>query len=142
MRSRYQNRQSLKTLWRQFFQYGLWKIRVLQKHPRQMSARQFVPPLFVLAVVVTALAAPWLRSARWLLLAASRRLCGGAGRGRRHGRTRGMAGGSSPRVLAAFATMHLSWGSGFLVGAVRFARPLVCARAAAAAVAGRARRRR
>jgi len=60
----------LKTLWRQFFQYGMWKIRVLQKHPRQMSPRQFVPPLFVLVVISTVLAVPWLRPARWLLLAA------------------------------------------------------------------------
>jgi len=120
MRSRYQNRQSLKTLWRQFFQYGMWKIRVLQKHPRQMSPRQFVPPFFVLAVISTALAAPWLRFARWLLLAAlgayaAALLAAACTVARQHG-WRHFA-----RVLAAFATMHLSWGSGFLVGAVRFA---------------------
>ena len=31
-------------LWRQYFQYGFWKVRVLQKHPLQMSPRQFAPP--------------------------------------------------------------------------------------------------
>src|SRR5207248_3200783 len=70
MRSHYQNRQSLKTLWLQFFQYGVWKMRVLQKHPRQMSPRQFVPPLFVLSVILSALLAPWLRPFGWLLAAA------------------------------------------------------------------------
>lgn len=120
MRSRYQNRQSLRTLWRQFFQYGLWKIRVLQKHPRQMSPRQFVPPLFVLSVIIPALAAPWLRPARWLMVAAlgayATALLGAAATvARQHGWRH------FPRVLAAFAAMHLSWGSGFLVGAARFA---------------------
>lgn len=120
MRSHYQNRQGIKTLWRQFFQYGMWKIRVLQKHPRQMSPRQFVPPAFVLSVLLTALAAPWLPVARWLLAAAlgayALALTAAASlvcreRGWRH----------FGRVLAAFATMHVSWGSGFLVGALRFA---------------------
>jgi succinoglycan biosynthesis protein ExoA len=119
MRSSYQNRQSLKTLWRQFFQYGEWKIRVLQKHPRQMSPRQFVPPMFVL-VVVTALLAPWLRAAGWLLVAAvgayaTALIAAGCTVARQHGWRH------FPLVVAAFAIMHLSWGSGFLVGAARFA---------------------
>jgi succinoglycan biosynthesis protein ExoA len=55
MRSLYQNRESWMALIRQFFQYGVWKVRVLQKHPRQMSVRHFVPPAFQ-AFVVLALA--------------------------------------------------------------------------------------
>ena len=55
MRSLYQNRESWTALIRQFFQYGVWKVRVLQKHPRQMSVRHFVPPAFQ-AFVVLALA--------------------------------------------------------------------------------------
>ncbi|HPO57840.1 MAG TPA: glycosyltransferase family 2 protein [Anaerolineaceae bacterium] len=47
IRSRYYSRSSLKKLWRQYFQYGFWKVRVLQKHPRQLRLRQFVPPVFV-----------------------------------------------------------------------------------------------
>jgi glycosyltransferase involved in cell wall biosynthesis len=120
MRSRYQNRQSLKTLARQFFQYGLWKIRVLQKHPRQMSLRQFVPPLFVLSLVVSGLLVPWLRPARWLWVAiiagyASALAAVSAGVARRH-RWRDLL-----LLVVAFATMHVSWGSGFLFGLLRFA---------------------
>lgn len=55
VRSTYFSRSSLKGLWRQYFQYGYWKIRVLQKHPRQMSLRQFIPPALVLALFVSAL---------------------------------------------------------------------------------------
>ena len=55
VRSTYFSRSSLKGLWRQYFQYGYWKVRVLQKHPRQMSLRQFIPPVFVLALFVSVL---------------------------------------------------------------------------------------
>jgi succinoglycan biosynthesis protein ExoA len=54
IKSEYTVRSTPRALWRQYFQYGFWKIRVLQKHPRQMSARQFVPPLFVFALVFSA----------------------------------------------------------------------------------------
>ena len=50
IRSRYFNRTSLRMLFRQYRQYGMWKVRVLQKHPRQMSTRQLVPPVFVTVV--------------------------------------------------------------------------------------------
>ncbi len=119
MRSHYQNRQSLRTLARQFFQYGVWKIRVLQKHPRQMSARQFVPPLFVLALLVSALLAAWSRWAAVAFVAiggvyAVALTAAALVTVRRHG------GRHVPLVALAFATMHLSWGAGFLVGLLRF----------------------
>ena len=47
IKSRYYCRGSFNSLWRQYYKYGYWKVRVLQKHPRQMSLRQFVPPAFV-----------------------------------------------------------------------------------------------
>jgi succinoglycan biosynthesis protein ExoA len=55
VRSTYFSRSSLKGLWRQYFQYGYWKVRVLQKHPLQMSPRQFIPPVFVLGLFGSAL---------------------------------------------------------------------------------------
>ena len=121
MQSQYQNRQSFRTLARQFFQYGVWKIRVLQKHPRQMSVRQFVPPLFVATVLGSAIMALWLPAARWLFAAILAAYvlavaAASASVARRHG-WRDVA-----AVAAAFATMHCSWGSGFLVGGLRFAR--------------------
>ena len=36
IRSRYFSRASLRTVFRQYRQYGTWKVRVLQKHPRRM----------------------------------------------------------------------------------------------------------
>lgn len=48
--SRYYSRSSLLSLWYQYYQYGYWKVRVMQKHPRQMRARQFVPLIFVIVL--------------------------------------------------------------------------------------------
>ena len=50
VRSDYYSRSTYRSLGSQFFQYGFWKVRVMQKHPLQMSARQFVPIVFVLAL--------------------------------------------------------------------------------------------
>ncbi len=47
IKSYYKTRSTFKSLWYQYFQYGLYKVRVLQKHPHQMSLRQFIPPAFV-----------------------------------------------------------------------------------------------
>jgi len=53
IRSEYIVRSTPRTLWRQYYQYGYWKVRVLQKHPRQMSLRQFVPPAFVFSLFIS-----------------------------------------------------------------------------------------
>src|SRR4029077_311564 len=69
IRSRYFSRSSFKSLWRQYFQYGYWKVRVLQLHPRQMSYRQFVPFLFVSSLLLLGLLAIFWPLAAWLLAA-------------------------------------------------------------------------
>lgn len=122
MRSSYQNRQSLRLLARQFYQYGLWKVRVCQKHPKQMSARHFVPPAFVLALLGTPpllWLAPALGKLGLLAIAAylgliayaSLRAAQKAGEGRQ-----------KQWLPLVFAIIHVAWGLGFLVGLVRFGR--------------------
>jgi succinoglycan biosynthesis protein ExoA len=51
VQSKYYSRGSLQKLWKQYYQYGYWKVRVLQKHPLQMRPRQFVPFLLVAAII-------------------------------------------------------------------------------------------
>jgi GT2 family glycosyltransferase len=119
IKSTYTPRGSLGKLWRQYFQYGFYKVRVLQKHPRQMRPRQFVPLGFVLALLLTALLAlltPW----GWIALV-------------------GLVGVyalanlvasllTAPRegwryfwpLPFAFVTIHLSYGLGFLAGLFKF----------------------
>lgn len=125
IRSRYYSRATLTSLWRQYFQYGLYKVRVLQKHPRQMSLRQFIPPLFVLALLASLFLAlfPATRflslvvPVAYLLanLAASALTI-----------SRAQKSNQSPFTIYhlllpfTFAILHLSYGSGFLLGLVKF----------------------
>ena len=118
--SDYFSRGSFAKLWRQYFQYGFWKVRVFQKHPRQMSPRQFVPPLFVLALLsaaVLAFAVPWGWYALVGLLGVYLFACLAAaffyGKGQK-----------TVVVLLlplAYTIIHTSYGLGFLIGLLRFA---------------------
>jgi len=119
IRSLYNNRNSLRALAKQYYQYGLYKIRVLQKHPRQMQSRQFIPPLFTAGVIGGALIAPFsdlLRSV-WLAVLALYLLANGLVSAR-IGRESGWR--TFPALVILFATLHLSYGAGFLVGLWRF----------------------
>src|SRR5262249_16041021 len=66
VRSDYYSRRTLRSLWRPFFEHGFYKVRVMQNPPPQMPPRQFVPPAFAAALLVSAIAA----SATWLGVAA------------------------------------------------------------------------
>lgn len=120
VQARYYSRSSLRKLWRQYYQYGYWKVRVLQKHPAQMQPRQFIPPLFVAALLGSGLLALFKPAGRVLLglvtgsyLLAN--LLATVFTARRAG------GEHLPRLPFIFAILHLSYGLGFLVGLVRFA---------------------
>ncbi len=122
VRSKYYSRGTMKKLFKQYFQYGFWKVRVLQKHPRQMSLRQFIPPAFV-ASLFGSIVLGLIFSPGWWIFA-------------------GIIGCyltvnlvASARILLSirpfqfqffllppvFASLHLSYGLGFLVGFVKFA---------------------
>ncbi len=119
VRSTYYSRGTYGKLWKQYFQYGYWKVRVMQKHPLQMSLRQFVPPIFVLTIclaLVASLVFPW----GWILLAA---LIGA------YGIAALIASGMIAKsngwhllglIPLAFVIIHVSYGSGFLIGMVKF----------------------
>ncbi len=119
IRSRYYSRASFASLCKQYFQYGYWKVRVLQKHPRQMQARQFVPPVFVLALLMLLSTAPFLKLslllvAASLLVYAVLNLLAAIAAARK----------TKWRLLLllpiAFAIIHFAYGSGFLGGLIRF----------------------
>jgi len=52
IRSWYSPRNSIKALFRQYYQYGYWKVRVIQKHGRPACVRHVVPGLFLGGLVV------------------------------------------------------------------------------------------
>jgi succinoglycan biosynthesis protein ExoA len=119
IRSSYSVRGSPRALWRQYFQYGFWKVRVMQKHPRQIRLRQLAPPAFVSGLLLSAAAA-------WSLPAAVP-IWGGiplaytmvnAAASIAAGRSSGWA--VVPALPLAFAVIHVAYGLGFLAGLVRF----------------------
>lgn len=121
VRSRYYSRATYRSLWRQYFGYGFWKTRVLQKHPRQMSVRQFVPMVFVLAVLGGLLLAPFSRFGRRLLAGALSAYAAANAAASVDLATR-----TDQRHLLklppAFAAIHFSYGLGFLLGGYRVLR--------------------
>ena len=120
MRSWYQNRQDVVHLVRQYYQYGQWKVRVLQKHPAQMSWRHFVPPAFVAGMALLAVVGPEWAPAAWALRAVgSLYLLLVLAAALRQSARRGATG-----VLAtalALSCVHVAWGAGFLSGLIKFA---------------------
>ena len=121
VRCRYYSRSSLSSLWRQYFQYGYWKVRVLQKHSGQMQPRQFVPPLFVAACLATLLLLPMFPVAGDLLgLVVGSYAIANITASMLSLRTNRST--LLPLVPIAFATLHLAYGLGFLTGLVRFWR--------------------
>lgn len=119
IKSRYYSRSSLKKLWRQYYQYGYWKVRVMQKHPNQMSLRQFVPPLFVAALAGSLLLSLFSAFGRGLLLLViGSYTLANLGASVLTARKSGWE--YLFRLPFIFATLHLSYGAGFLVGLVKF----------------------
>ncbi|MBN1120865.1 MAG: glycosyltransferase family 2 protein [Anaerolineae bacterium] len=118
--STYTSRSTLLSLWRQYYQYGFYKVRVIQKHPMQARPRQFAPLLFVLSLISGIVLAVFVPVVRILLIAlivayilanltaslitaqrADWRLL--------------------PLLPVAFVILHISYGLGFLIGLIRFA---------------------
>jgi glycosyltransferase involved in cell wall biosynthesis len=120
IRSRYYSRSSLKRLWKQYFQYGFWKVRVLQKHPRQLRLRQFAPPLFVAALAGSALLAPFRMGRSLLALVTGLYLLANVGASLRTASKTEWR--YLPILPVIFGILHISYGSGFLAGLVKFAR--------------------
>ena len=115
----YSVRSQPKDLWSQYYQYGLWKVRVFQKHPRQMRWSQFIPPVFVLALLISLLLA-FIFSWGWkvLLTLAGVYLVAAFVATLLAGMQKGWQG--AWLLPFTFVILHLSYGSGFLWGLVKF----------------------
>jgi len=119
IQSTYFSRGSLCKLWKQYFQYGFWRIRTLQKHKRPASFRQLVPLLFVLSLLLLGLAG-FLWQPLWILLVIESALY-----------VLGLLIGAldvrcksgwlyAPLAPGVFTILHFAYGLGSLWGVVRF----------------------
>lgn len=120
----YSPRASLTRLFRQYFQYGYWKVAIIRKHRLAASWRHLVPAAFILAnaglMVATAIAAlvggyAWLTGslslwAALLLTYVAANLAASAITAAHAGWT------TLPYLPAVFAIYHLSYGLGFCCG--------------------------
>lgn len=121
IRSRYYSRSTFSSLWRQYFQYGYWKVRVLQLHPKQMSLRQFIPLAFVLSIIIFGLLGVFFSFGKWMLLLilASYLLANFAATMRAAAKLKFKA---LPFVSLSFVILHVSYGLGFIKGLISFRR--------------------
>ena len=113
IRANYIARKDLRSLAVQYWRYGFWKLRMLLRYPETIRWRQLVG-FFVLSWIGLGLLSIWFPIARWFLIAEAV-IYGGAlimaGLG--------VISANNPVRLGigvplAIATMHFSWGSGFL----------------------------
>ena len=63
----YYSRGTIKNLCRQYFEYGMYKVRVIQKRGAVPSIRHLVPGGFVLAVAASVILALFLHNPMWLV---------------------------------------------------------------------------
>lgn len=121
IRSWYCVRPSLRGLAKQYFRYGFWRVKTLVAHPGSLRWRQLVPP----ALVMTLFLALGLLPFDWRLgvtvpavylaanLAAS--FWTAYNKGWRY----------LPLLPVVFATIHLSWGTGFVMGLFKWGIPRI-----------------
>ncbi len=115
----YAVRPGLRPLARQYFRYGMWKVKTLWAHPRSFRWRQAIAPGFVVYLLAAIATAGRLGGMVWLPLGLY--LLGNAAASRSVIRRVGTERAGLIPVL--FLLIHLAWGSGFLVGVARFVRP-------------------
>jgi glycosyltransferase involved in cell wall biosynthesis len=119
IKSRYFSRGSLNKLWKQYFQYGFWRIRTLQKHRRPATFRQVVPVLFVLSLLLLGFAI-FLWRPFWILLGIEvvlyviALLVGALDVARKTGWRH------APLAPLVFVILHFGYGLGSLWGIIRF----------------------
>jgi len=119
IRSSYCPRSSLGALFRQYLQYGYWKVAVMKKHGRPAALRHLVPGLFVLALLILPLVG-WVFAplfTLWLALLCSYAAANlgasllTAARSELH---------LLPLLPMVFGCYHFGYGVGFLRGVVGF----------------------
>ncbi len=114
IRSTYIARASLSALARQYWRYGYWKQKMLRRHPGSLRWRQALPPAFVASLLGLGLISFFLPPARFLLLielVLYLLVLGAAGLQAAYQRRTPLFALGLP---LAIATMHFSWGGGFL----------------------------
>jgi succinoglycan biosynthesis protein ExoA len=119
----YTPRGSLRGVFRQYHQYGFWKVPVMLKHRTLPGPRSLVPPVFVLSLAVLAPAAARSRLGRGMLATELVAYAACAVSFAAIGvRRRGEPPELIPSVAAVYPVFHLGYGLGVLHGWLRTLR--------------------
>jgi succinoglycan biosynthesis protein ExoA len=120
IRSWYSPRSSLRALFRQYAQYGYWKVRVIQKHKLLASIRHLIPGLFVGSLILLGLLSPFFHGAwiAFLTLGLLYALANGAASLATCCRKETLR--CLPVMPLVFGAYHLGYGYGFLSGLLHF----------------------
>lgn len=115
IRAVYYSRATLRSLSRQYFLYGFWKVRMLRMFPKTIRWRQALPPLFVFGNLMLLLLSVFWFPAIWFFIAVIFvylliLTIGSVKPAIKQKNSALMIG-----IPLAISTMHFSWGSGFLV---------------------------
>lgn len=126
LRVAYRPRGSVSTLAKQYFHYGRWRREVMRRHPDTVNLRYLAPPTALGLMALGLLAAvggiwqPWLLAGLALPVGyLGAVLLGSLLTGR------GLPARAKLWLPVVYATMHLSWGAGFLGQAVQRSRSAV-----------------
>jgi len=119
IRSWYCPRGSLRNLFRQYLQYGYWKVRVIQKHRLPASIRHIIPSGFIATLILLSAAAAFSSVAFYGLMGlmgayTSCAILGSVIAARRYGFR------FLPVLPVVFVCYHFAYGLGFLVGICDF----------------------
>jgi glycosyltransferase involved in cell wall biosynthesis len=115
IKSWYRPRGTLAALFKQYMQYGYWKVRVIQKHKLPASFRHLVPGTFLLALLLLSLSSLLFVSALWLLLLLLG-LYGLAVMAASIQTARRSEWKLLPTLPFVFGCYHFAYGTGFLLG--------------------------
>jgi glycosyltransferase involved in cell wall biosynthesis len=119
VKSWYHPRDSLKDLWRQYLQYGYWKVRVIQKNHLPASLRHLIPAAFILILVLFGVGSIWSTLLAWAFgtTLGTYLSCNFAASLRAASRTRWK---NALRLPLVFACYHFAYGFGFIHGILDF----------------------
>jgi len=124
MAARYVPRSSLRALAVQYWRYGQYRAKTARRHPIGLRRSHVLPPALVATATAAAVGPRTVRRvARLALLPYVAAVAGAttsAGEDERFG--------DRLWLPVIFAVMHLSWGSGFIAGSLRFGPPLAALR--------------
>lgn len=113
----YTPRGSLRAVFRQYFEYGRWKVAVMRKHSRVLGLRSLAPAALVVSLLtLLAMAVIWPLGAWALAVEIATYAALAVGFGLRSLRRRHESVRLLPLVLAAYSAFHVGYGVGMLRG--------------------------